>query len=221
MKSGINTQNNSVWFIAAGVGLFLLAVLTGGCAAVSHQQTSSSPLPQTSSSVDKASSHVSSADALVTQAKPSADKTGKALLDAAKDEHAKAQADLKEAKATLVKAEAERAALVKEAEKAEAAKLVLEKSWGHRLQVWVTALFWALIALASLHFVAIAVAIFLPPPYSAIASFVGKLCNPVAWFQGIVDHLHLKKCSEDKQILSDAIRDLVPSLNVTSASTVQ
>lgn len=207
MKTGINTQNNAVWFIAAGIGLFLLAILMGGCA-TSHVEGVTSPLPLTASSVDKAASHVSSADALVTQAKPSSDKTGQALLDAAKSEHAKAQSELKDAKTTLAKAEAERAALVKEAEAAEAAELKLEKSWGHRLQVWVTALFWSLIALASVHFIAIAVSLFLPPPYSVVASFIGKLCNPVAWFQGIVDHLHLKRC---ENAASESITSVVRS----------
>lgn len=213
MKSGIHSQNNAVWFIIAGIGLFLLAIVMGGCAAVSHIETGSSPLPLTASSVDKASSHVSSADSLVTQAKPSSDKTGKALLDAAKQEHAKAQSDLADAKATLAKAENERAALVKEAEQAEAAKLKLEKSWGHRLQVWVTALFWSLVALVSLHFIAIVASLFLPPPYNVVASFIGKLCNPVAWVQGIVDHIHLKKCKETKTIYFDTAKaaDILPA----------
>jgi hypothetical protein len=209
MKTGIHSQNNAVWFIIAGIGLFLLAIIMGGCA-VPHVEGVNSPLPLTASSVDKASAHVSSADSLVTQAKPSSDKTGKALLDAAKGEHAKAQSDLAEAKATLAKAEAERAALVREAEKAEAAELKLEKSWGHRLQVWVTALFWSLVVLASLHFIAIVASLFLPPPYNFVASFVGKLCNPVAWVQGLVDHIHLKKCAGENANLANDLRLALP-----------
>jgi hypothetical protein len=187
---------------AFGAVLALLLILTG-CATIPASPPDS--IPAVGSSIEKAQAHVGSAEAAVQRAKPEASVTGKALLDVASEEHGKANAELEAAKAETVKVQKERDILEKQKqelagviEDRDAALSKIKSGWGYRLQVVVTHFLILLAVLVGVHFLAGFAAVI--PAFAGAAPvllIIGRICNPIAWFQTIVDGIHFKrKCTE-------------------------
>jgi hypothetical protein len=181
--------------VVCGIALACLC----GCAAA---PVSSDPIPSINAagtSVDKAGAYVDAADTCVKQVQPSVPKEGQGLMDAAGTFHQKAKGSLAEAKGELAAAQSEKDTLIKEAQDAQASADKLNASWGHKLQVWVTRLFWGLVLLVAAHVVLVALGLFLPPPYATIAGILGKVINPVGWI------VWLAGSFEKKQAVSAAV----------------
>lgn len=187
------------------VVMIVTLILLAGCAAPAHPPLPpTNTIPDAATSVEKARGHVESADALVQRAKPEANATGKALLGAATDEHTKAEKDLVQAKADLVKVQAERdeyAAQVQDQvsklERTQAQLAKVKSGWGYRLQVFVASIFWTLVILTILHFVLGAASIFVAGPLGIWLGRIGGILNPGSWFQWFRDHMHFKRNCPD------------------------
>ena len=118
------------------------------------------------------------------------------MLDAVSHEHAAVAAALDEAKGELVKVQGERDKLLSQvrdqearAAAAEAREAALLHSWGHRLQVWVTAGFWLIVALVFAHFAFGVLGLLVTGPAGAVFAAAGAIANPLAWFQWLRDHI--------------------------------
>lgn len=187
-------MRSSVYILGAVVCLLALA----GCAV--HASPVHNTVPAVGSSIDKAHTHVTSAENAVQHAKPHADATGKAILDIATDEHGQANKELAQAQAELVSVQKERDTLVSQASNLSARVAKDEHGWGFRLQQFVNRLIVILLVLAGLHFVLGAASVLLPIIFPAaivavpILKLVGGVVNPAAWYQYGVDHVHLKRC---------------------------
>jgi len=106
--------------------LLPLAVL--GCQS-SAKIAAADHTPAVGDSVAQARGHVASADAATERAKPHADNTGKEFLDAAHDEHGKADARLIDAQAALAQVRADQAAKAAEVVRQKALLDVYHDRW--------------------------------------------------------------------------------------------
>lgn len=205
-----------VW-IALAFMAYTAVVLLCGCAA--HSPPPPNSIPAVGSSIDKGKAHVDTAEALVQKAKPESSKTGKALLDVASDEHKKADTELDRAKGELAQVQKERDSLIQKGNaledtvKARDKELASVKSgWGYKLQQFVTHLFVIFAVLIGVHFLA-GVLSLVPAfaPAAGVLAIVGRVCNPVAWFQAVVDHVHFKRMCpcEDVEKAGSAVVQII------------
>jgi len=145
----------------------------------------STPTTAFHSAATNVSGALTSAATEIAAAVPHADPVGQAHLQDASGNIAVAQKQVPTLEAAA-----------KKVDTLTAQNTVLLQSWGHRLQVFVTAAFWILVALAGLH-VALAAASFLLPivfPAAAVAvpvlSLVARIINPLGWFTWLASRAH-------------------------------
>lgn len=159
-------------------------------------------IPAVGTSVDKASSHVTSAEVDVQAALPLAP-GAKIPLSLASQEHKLAQDELKSAKDQLANNEKEREQIIAQAaeeDRVSDAKIAdrdkqlyaLNHSWGHKVQVYSTLLFWIILALAAVHVAGVIGGLYLPQPYGTIAAIIGRVVNPFGWLLSILSHFQKK-----------------------------
>lgn len=170
-----------------GLLFLMLAVLLAGCA-----DPSISNIPNTvyavGSSVDKAESHVKSAENLTTKAVPEASATGKALLSAASDEHAGAVKELESAKTEVASVQAERKQLEDQFNTEQANLTKITNGLWYKIGVWAWRFTMLLIALVAFHIIGGAVALFIPGPIGAGIGIAAAFVNPLGWFQSLRDN---------------------------------
>lgn len=168
-----------------------------------HSPYGNDSIPAVGSSIDKAHSHVDSAENAVQHAKPHSDKTGKEILDIASDEHSKADKELDMAKKQVADVQKESQAkdgvIAKQA--AEISKV--EHGWGYRLQQLVAHLIRLLVILLALHVLLAGagwiITLFFPAALVAVPviSTIAKIINPAGWFTWLAAHAHhVAVCSE-------------------------
>lgn len=174
--------------------LLLLLPLLPGCTKDGNLPSGiSDNIPTVYSDVQRGSAYVENAQAVVEKAKPESSATGKALLNVASDQQQKAIDTLKIAQDGAVKAEKERQDVEKKFASVAADNDKLTKSWGHRLQVWVTWGFWIIVALFAFHALGGIVGAMVPGPIGAILSVSAAVVNPMAWIQTLRDNYYFRK----------------------------
>lgn len=184
----------------------LLALPLFGCPPISATSTPPS-IPATGSAIEQTKAYIQSADSEVKSSVSHADAVGQALLNEATKAHASATAKLGDASAQLMKVQADFTALAKtsDAQKVKDQATIktltdqntaLTKSWGHRLQVFVTWAFWVIVILSIFHAVGVIVAKFLPAPYGTILSIVANIVNPFGWAAWLAGSIGAKKAAQ-------------------------
>lgn len=188
--------------------LYVLAVLMTlafvvfmcGCQPVNPDKVPNS-IPAAGSAMDQTTAYISTAEMAVQAAKGHADAVGKEDLALASTSHKSAQGSVVEAKKSLAATATERDSLKTIATTAQAGQVKLLHSWGYRFQVIVTRFAILLAVLFGLHLLMGGLSLVLPMffPMTAVAvpiiKTVGAVVNPLAWFQFVVDHLHLTNCT--------------------------
>jgi ABC-type multidrug transport system fused ATPase/permease subunit len=166
------------------VAIWAMIILCEGCASTANKSPAAIVAP-TGTAINQASAYTDSAESAVQAAVPHADAAGQADLGLASSAHKSVKTSLGSALADL---NIVQAALT--AEQAQVSSLTnqvttLTNSWGHKLQVWVTLLFWVLVVLVAVHFVFGALAIFVPT-YAPVFALISKIVNPLGWFTWLV-----------------------------------
>lgn len=171
-----------------GLLFMVLAVLLAGCATDGNTAKIDQSVYAVGSSVDKAESHVKSADSLVVRAVPESSATGKALLSAASDEHAGAVKEIENGKAELVSVQAEAKALADHDAATQAALDKITNSLWHKIGVWAWRFTVLLITLTAFHIIGGAAALFIPGPIGAGIGIAAAFVNPFGWYQSLRDN---------------------------------
>lgn len=166
-------------FLAAITIVYLLAC--GGCQPVSAQHRAEQSLNATGTALDKAAAYTASAETTAKAVIPHADTVGVALLGEVSKDHGAAQTEISSGKVSLAQAAQRVELLGHDLSIAITQRDALLHSWGHKLQVWVTWLFWLLIILTAIHVLCAVVAPFLPPGWGMIVAAIGKWVNPLGW----------------------------------------
>lgn len=177
----------AVFMFLGAVAFYLFLVLLtgqGGCAPI--QRAADSPVVATGTAIDKAGAYTDSAEAAVQAAIPHTDSAGLEDLHLATKSHDSVKINLGAALQDLYKVEDALNAANAAKIAAQNQVAALDASWGHELQVWVTAVFWVIIALLAVH-ILFGAAAMLFPEYR-ILGLVSKIVNPLGWFTWLVSH---------------------------------
>lgn len=163
------------------LALMALAAALVICCFVGCQNEDPSKVPDSTpavgSSIDQSKSHVNSAEALVTRAKPESNKTGQALLDAASGEHGEAVKQLDIAKTELAKVSAERADLVKITDSLLGDLNKAKNTWGYKLGQFVNKIIWMIVGFFALHLLLSVGGFFIGGPVGLIMSKAASWTN--------------------------------------------
>jgi len=141
--------------------------------------------PAVGDSVAQARGHVASADAATERAKPHADNTGKEFLDAAHDEHGKADAKLGEAQVALAQVRADQAAKAAEVVRQKTLLDAYHDRWtGDKFQRVLTRIIIGIVTAIGMALVAFAVAPWLGGLLGAATSGLGHAALTVGTVGG-------------------------------------
>lgn len=164
----------------------LLPLVVLGCQS-SAKIAAADHTPAVGDSVAQARGHVASADAATERAKPHADNTGKEFLDAAHDEHGKADAKLIDAQAALVQVRADEAAKAAEVVRQKALLDVYHDRWtGDKFQRLLVRVIASLATAIGIALVAFAVAPWLGGLLGSLTSGLGHAALTVGTAGGNV-----------------------------------